>query len=262
MEKKYHNHAQLVQGVSQVNDSTLSQGERCFLNCLAAYSVKTYPHPGNEKLRIACGLKTRQGVNYIASKLIGRRLVEIIGHGRGGHGMAAVYRICTDDPRFPFPKPATVDKEPASSDLQVSGSQPESSDLRVNDDEPASEQAVTRKYDHNNPQVVVRQPASSDLHPDLDSGFRLRIHPEGAATAALDDDDDFIEPTDQELLNQYVDRRKRLRAEVFAQCDAAFKIGHLDLWKQANPQDNPTALRTENQKANQPPASDRRHGVR
>jgi hypothetical protein len=106
--EKYRNHAQLCQGVCQVEDATITQGEQCFLNVLAAHWVKTLPHPGNEKLMRTCKVKTRQGVNFIAGNLIKKGLIEIIERGNG-RGKATVYRIRTEDPRFPFPKPASSD---------------------------------------------------------------------------------------------------------------------------------------------------------
>jgi hypothetical protein len=181
---KYSNFAQLAQGVSQVADATLSQGERLFLNCLAVHSVKENPRPGNARLMRACGVTSRQGLNYIARLLIEKGLIEVVAYGKGGHGMATVYRICTEDDRFPK-------REPTSSDLQVSDSQPTSPDLQVTSEQPASERALTRKYDPTYPQVNPNLPASSDLHPDLDSEYKNEYNSESAADAASSYEDEL-----------------------------------------------------------------------
>jgi hypothetical protein len=84
-QQKYKNHGQLVQGVSQVDDRELTQGERLLLNVLAAFNVKNNPHPGNDKLARACGVTSRQGVNRIVNKMVAKKLIEIaeVGNGRG-----------------------------------------------------------------------------------------------------------------------------------------------------------------------------------
>jgi hypothetical protein len=155
---KYANHAQLIQGASQVTEPSLSQGGRLFIITLAAFSVKENPHPGNEKLAVACGVKSRQGVNYIAQEVIRKKLVEVVAYGRGGHGMAVEYRLCTEDPRFP-PPPRKPTKQPATSDLHVVAKEPATSDLR-------DDLETTCKLTPKNPQVSPSQPASSDLHPN------------------------------------------------------------------------------------------------
>jgi hypothetical protein len=164
--EKYRNHVQLVQGVCQVNDPTLTAAQRCFLYCLAAHAVKENPHPGNERLMIACGVKSRQAVNYIAKGLIAKNLVEIIGHPRGGRGNAAVYRIKTEDARFPSPKPAKPD-------LPVSDDKPANPDLRVNTDNTEE----TRKSETLNPQNTIPKPAKSYLHPNTRTNTRTNKTP-------------------------------------------------------------------------------------
>src|ERR1035438_4269138 len=110
---KYQNHAQLCQGVCRVNEPTLEPTDRLFLNCLAAHTVGEHPHPGNDRLMQSCGVTTRQGLNRIADRVCNRhKLAEVVTPG-GGRGLSTVYRICTEDPRFPAPKPkpATVAEE-------------------------------------------------------------------------------------------------------------------------------------------------------
>jgi hypothetical protein len=137
--RKYLNHAQLVQGVSQVADDSLTQGERLFLLVLAAFTLKEDPHPGNEKLAIACGITTRQGVNKIASKLAKKNLIEIVSFGNG-RGKATVYRIRVEDDRFPPPKKTSSatpphaheqDDKPATVELPVSGDKPATPELSL-----------------------------------------------------------------------------------------------------------------------------------
>ncbi len=154
--QKYSNHAQLVQGVSQCADHTLSQGERLFLLTLAAFTLRDRPHPGNKKLAAGCGITSRQGVNYIAAKLRAKGLIRTPMGTKGGKALAVEYEICTDDPRFPAPKQKS---KPASPDLHVSDAKPATPDLQVSKQQ-------TRKYADPNPQVDPSIPASSDLHPN------------------------------------------------------------------------------------------------
>ena len=137
--RKYLNYAQLVQGVSQVADDSLTQGERLFLLVLAAFTLKEDPHPGNEKLAIACGITSRQGVNKIASKLEKKNLIQIVSFGNG-RGKATVYRIRVEDDRFPSPKkksgatPPHTNKpedKPATIELPVSGDKPATPELSL-----------------------------------------------------------------------------------------------------------------------------------
>jgi hypothetical protein len=183
--RKYTNHAQLVQGVSQVADDSLTQGERLCLLTLAAFNVKTDPHPGNEKLARACGVKTRQGVNYLIKKLLDRRLIEITGHARGGRGMAVTYRIRVEDDRFPPPRKAA--NNPATPDLHVSDDKPASPHLQVTETE-------TRKCDPENPQVEAPKPASPDLHPDFNSGYKNGNTPPYPPHGGRTTDHDFQVP--------------------------------------------------------------------
>lgn len=171
MGSKYNNHVELVQGVLQVEDESLTQGERLFLNVLAAHNVKELPHPGNDRLARGCGIKTRQGVNYVRDALIKKRLIEIVGNSRGGRGLAVTYRILTGDPRFPSPKPA-------SNDLPVSDAKPASPDLPVSGE--------TRKHNDRNPQVNPTKPASPDLHPNTSRIQAEELHEsESRAKVAL-----------------------------------------------------------------------------
>ena len=239
MKRKYHNYAQIVQGVVQVNDPSLTQGERLFLNCLAAHAVTTHPHPGNHRLMIACGIKTRQGVNYIAQKLISKGLIEVFDHGKGGHGMAVQYRICTEDPRFPLPKPA-------SSDLQ---DEPASPDLHVSNEQPASNTQRTRKYDPNNPQADGDLPASSDLQPDLDSeldsGFNTGYEPEPFCEQQLNERN--TKPT----IERYFDLRQKLTngpnpEKSLERLEISYQIKFPNLWeKELKPRESiPNAQKT------------------
>ncbi len=242
-EKKYQNHAQLVQGVCQVNDKTLTLSERCFLSCLAAYSVKTYPHPGNDKLMVACGVTTRQGVNAIANRLIHRRrLIEVLEVGNG-RGKATVYRICTEDPRFPLPKPATVE-------LLVSDEEPATVELSLPVDKPATRDTETRNSHPLNPQLDPEKPATLALHTDVKNGFKNGFKNESAAIAA--DCNHDAEPSDEERIASYLDKRQKLlaRASTFGvqSLDRSFQIGHPKLWERIQPQTQ-TALIREDQNA-------------
>src|SRR5882762_5825414 len=118
--EKFLNYAQMVQGVCQVYDPRLTPTERLFLNCLAAYSVKTDPHPRNEKLMRACGVNSRQSVNKIAHRLLEKKLIEIVSHAKGGRGMAVTYRVRVQDARFPWPKK----EKPATQEAPVSATKP------------------------------------------------------------------------------------------------------------------------------------------
>jgi hypothetical protein len=135
---KYANHTQLVQGVCQVDDGRLlglrqcflTQAERCFLNCLAAFWVSgDTVHPGNDKLMMACGVHSRQAVRKIAARLVEKKLIEIVAHGHGGRGLATCYRICIEDARFPGPKKKSL---PTTEELSVEGTQPTTEELPVN----------------------------------------------------------------------------------------------------------------------------------
>ena len=207
MEKKYHNYAQLVQGVAQVNDPTLSQGERLFLDCLAGYCVKTYPHPGNEKLARACGITTKQGVRKIAHRLINRGLIEIreVGNGRGN---ATIYRIITEDPRFPLPKQAT-DELPVYDDKEE-----ETTEL------PVSEKGATGDSGRDNSQSGKGQldhskGATVEFPTDLKNGLKNEYKTEDAANAASCDPQFNYEPepTDHQLADQFFKVRNFIIAQ-------------------------------------------------
>ena len=181
---KYSNQTQLVQGVSQVNDPTLTQGERLFLNCLAAFTVHDHPHPGNAQLIRACGIRSRQGVNKIARKLEAKKLIQILERG-DGRGKATVYRICVEHPAFPWPrkkadKPGSPDfpfrgQEPATPELSVSADKPETPELSVSDRKPATGDRETRNCEHQNPQLSAQKPATLELHTDLNHEYKTRI---------------------------------------------------------------------------------------
>jgi hypothetical protein len=175
---KYANYAQLVQGVSQVADESLTQSERLCLLTLAAFNVKTDPHPGNDKLMRACGVTTRQGLNAIVKKLLDKRLIQIVGHARGGRGMAVAYRIRTEDNRFPSPSKAG--KKPASPELHVSDEEPATPELQVNSSD-------TRNSNSENPQLTPPKPATPELHPDTrtDTGTDKTLPPNPPRAGAL-----------------------------------------------------------------------------
>jgi hypothetical protein len=171
MSPKYANYAQLVQGVSQVYDPRLSQGERLFLLALAAFTVKTDPHPGNQKLAQACGVLTPRGVQYIAKGLVKKQLVQIVEVGNG-RGKATVYRLCTEDPRYPWPdkpapekpqKPELPPPEVGSLDFAVSNKKVEVQTSHLsNKDEKEVRSPGTRNREVNDKEV-----RSSDVATDL-----------------------------------------------------------------------------------------------
>jgi hypothetical protein len=170
---KYANYAQLVQGVCQVNDPTLTQGEQCFLNCLAAHSLKEHPHPGNAILIRACRVSGRTGVNHIAKKLIAKKLIEVVAFGKGGHGMATVYRIRTEDDRFPSPKKSNP---PSTPDWSVGQHVPSTPDCTV--------ETSNRPVEHSQPSSETVQPYSPDWHPNLKAEYKNELNPH-AGTLAL-----------------------------------------------------------------------------
>lgn len=175
---KYTNYAQLVQGVGQVNDSSLEPTDRLFLSCLAAHHVKTFPHPGNKKLIRACGIKTRQGLNGIERRVLAKKLIEIVEPG-GGRNHATVYRICVEDDRFPWPE------KPASPDLPFPASKPASPELPVSERE-------TRNSLPGNPQLNPAKPATLELHPDFNSGYKSGYKKESAAKSAAPSVPDWL----------------------------------------------------------------------
>ncbi len=241
MELKYHNHAQLVQGVCQVDDDSLTPTERLFLNCLAAYSVKTYPHPGNDRLRRACGVSSRQGVNKIAKRLADKKLIEKLDHSKGGRGMAVVYRIITEDPRFPDPKGATVE-------LPLSDKQPATPELPLSKRKPATGDMETRNSAHLNPQLEAPKPATLELHPDSNSGYKNGYNPDSAAVAA-DVEDDFHEPTDEEHVQRYCELKTKLAGDdtALARLDAYYRT--ILERVQPTPEPTPTAIAPGNEKS-------------
>ena len=160
---KYTSIAQLLFAVESLTEE-LSQGEWIVLFALAhrvdwgTGGRREPAHPGNALLMKLTGA-TRQGVNFIQKRLIGRGLVECTRVGNG-QGNASEFRICIEDPRFPETK-----AEPASDDLHV----PEMENRKCNAGnpqvagaEPASKQVGTRK------QLLaddLRRP-KNDLNPD------------------------------------------------------------------------------------------------
>lgn len=180
--EKYRNHAQLVQGVSQIDDPTLIPTDRLFLNCLAAHAVKTLPHPGNQRLMRACCVRSRQSVNKIARRLLDKKLIEIVDRG-DGRGHAAVYRICVEDDRFP---------KPATPELPVSEDKPATLEAPVSENKPAMRKPKTRNATSLNPQLDPAKPATLEAPTDLTSGSNTgynigeeRSNPAAPAAATL-----------------------------------------------------------------------------
>ncbi len=178
--RKYANFAQLVQGVSQVDSPTLEPTDRLFLNCLAAHNLKENPHPGNKRLMRACGVASRQSVNKIARRLLDKKLIEIIERG-DGRGNATIYRICTEDDRFPWPE---MKNKPATLELPVSGHKPATLEASVSENKPATEKPETRNAPSRNPQLDHNKPATAtpgenqnqnrprSMPPNLNDSFR------------------------------------------------------------------------------------------
>lgn len=128
---KYRSLAQFVQGVGAVNEPCLSDKERLALNCLSAhadYRTGGGAHPGNATLSCWCGCNERNARKNVA-RLITLKLIERTSAGCGGRGLASVYRICIEDPRFPEPKSA-------SHRLQVPELKPAPDQERVSDSKP------------------------------------------------------------------------------------------------------------------------------
>jgi len=67
----------------------------------ADYKTGGGSRPGNKALMRAIGCKTYRGVQYVIGRLFKRRLVERTNKGNGGRGLATIYRIRIEDPRFP-----------------------------------------------------------------------------------------------------------------------------------------------------------------
>lgn len=165
---KYSNQTQLLQGVAAVREPHLSLSERLCLFTLAAYTVRPlseqYAHPGNAILMQACAVATRQGMNKVMKRLREKKLIEPMGHEQGGRGHATEYRICVEDPRFPWPtskaKPATAelqDNEPDTRNSGVAG---------IDREKPATADKETRNCETGNPQLTSAKPATVELHPD------------------------------------------------------------------------------------------------
>jgi len=190
---KYLNQTQLLQGVAQVDDFRLSQGEALFLLTLAAFTVRTfpsreyYPHPGNQILMAACRVTTRKGVNYLANQLVAKNLIEIVQVGNG-RGRATVYRIRTEDPRFPWPKKK---EKPGSLNFPVTETNPEAQTSHFQKEKPGSTEPETRKLQPGNPEVNTRKPGSSDFHTDTRTDTEAEAEgesPNGSPAAASTED--------------------------------------------------------------------------
>jgi hypothetical protein len=165
---KYLNQTQLLQGVAAVNEPLLSPSEHRCLFTLASFTVRplseVYAHPGNAILMQACAIATRQGMNAVTKRLLKKKLIEPMGHEKGGRGMATEWRICVEDERFPWPKskakPATVelqDNEPETRNARVAGN---------GENKPATENRKTRNCVPLNPQLASAKPATVELHPN------------------------------------------------------------------------------------------------
>jgi hypothetical protein len=113
MKRKFKNYAELVQGVSQVDDPKLENTDRLFLLCLAVHSVKEDPHPGNTRLKRCCGVSSDSGLDKIRNRVLASRLAIVVERG-GGRGHANVFRICEEDHRFPVPGKARTPECPVS----------------------------------------------------------------------------------------------------------------------------------------------------
>jgi hypothetical protein len=174
--------------VSQVYDPRLSQGERLFLLALAAFTVKTDPHPGNEKLAKACGVKSRRGVHYIANGLLKKQLIQIVEVGNG-RGKATVYRLCIEDPRYPWPdkpapekpqKPEVPPLEVGSLDFAVSKEKVEVQTSHLsNKDEKEVGSPSTEKWE-----VNAKEVGSLDCPTDLSTDTTSDKAEEGTPSAA------------------------------------------------------------------------------
>ena len=163
--RKYLNHAELVQGVCQVDDQALLATDRLFLNCLAAHTVNEYPHPGNQRLVRACGIRSRQGLNKIEARLLAKKLIEIVEPG-GGRNNATVYRICVEDERFPWPKQATPELPFSKAETRNSRVAP------LAENKPATGNHEKGNSTPENPQLDPKKPATPELHPNLTSEYK------------------------------------------------------------------------------------------
>lgn len=164
---KYTNLSQFVAGVIQVHED-LTQGERCFLSCLAVNGDyrTALSHPSMANLQLVCGT-TRAGVHYIADKLIKRSLIEITEVGQGRR--STEYRIKTEDPRFLEPRQNVA----SSPDFTLQGNKRDvasSSDFTLDDstesvassEEGRSVKCGDRSVKWNGQKQAVA--SSSDLH--------------------------------------------------------------------------------------------------
>jgi len=205
--RKYANHAQLVQGVGLVDDPSLILSDRAFLNCLAAYSIKEDPHPGNKKLARWCGVKSRQAVNKIQDRVLGKNLAVIVTPGGGSD--ATVYRICVEDPRFPWPKEITTvrSSNPATPELQGAHARPRNSTVA----------GVPRNSHAQTPQLEPSDPATPELHPNTRTNTNTRsTKKEGAAKTAAPGFENIALPEWLPIAqwSEFLKLRKQKRAPV------------------------------------------------
>lgn len=171
---KYKSYADLVQAVSQVRDTSLTQGECLFLAVLAAHSVKGNPHPGNERLRIGCRVTTVRAVQKIAEKLIHKRLIEVVQRG-DGRGNATVYKIRVDDDRFPPAKPRTPED-------MVSQCKPRTLEDIVLDDKQRTDEPETANSHTENHELEAEKPRTLEDTTNL----KERITRTNTRTSAAD----------------------------------------------------------------------------
>jgi hypothetical protein len=213
---KYRNFAELVQSVLQVAEKELQPTDRLFLSCLAAHSVKDNPHPGNERLTGACGLKTRQGVNKVADRIRKLKLAEVVDYANGGQGKSTVWRICVEDSRFPSPN---SDGIPATQELQVMDGNTRNQPVAGNQPIPATGSLITRNSTPEYPQLEPTLPATPELHPNLDSEVKGRSSSEVPSypstvsspngSASVDDDPKFTRAK-QEVVRSTPGRKDEL----------------------------------------------------
>lgn len=173
---KYRNHAQLVQGVSQIREPSLTQGERLFLDVLAAHAVKSSPHPGNERLMVGCGVTTARAVQKIAEKLISKGLIEVLQRG-DGRGHATVYRICTEDARFPHPKQRTPE-------FAVSSDKPRTPEFVVLEEKLRAVEHETANSQTENSELQKDKPRTPEFATDLEERIQRTNTNTNAADAA------------------------------------------------------------------------------
>jgi hypothetical protein len=225
--QKFRNQTQRLQSVAQVilpADGSQSQriaalGERLFLMTLAAFDVDGQgSHPGNEKLALACGVKSRQAVNKIADRLEAKKLIEILEIGNG-RGKATVYRICYEDARFPAPK---SNPKPATQALPFSG------------DKPATPAASVFEI---NPQRTDRKPATRNpetRNAGGDYGFNTRIKYSDTTNTGSPDGSQIVPPRNRKQKSRTYNPAKVTSDDHLARFERNMRLAGL-------PVDNVTA---------------------